>query len=91
MIENSSDRIERLQREIEAEQRKIKSCHHIFGKAEYDPDTKMVAYGSKIVGHGSDIYTEPEGYDEKEVPRWSRKCTICGFKEYTNKQKPVIS
>ena len=33
---------------------------------------------------------ESEGYKDKEFARWSRKCRICGYKQYTDKQTPAI-
>ena len=89
-MENSTEKIERLSREIEIENQKIKDCHHIFSDPIYDPEFRKVGYGYKHVGHGSDIWPEPEGYEDKEFARWSRKCRICGHKQYTDKQIPVI-
>lgn len=85
-----NDRIKELQREIELEKSKMTNCNHEFGKPYYNPDTKTEPYGFRQVAHGSDIWTEAEGYREVKVDRWSRKCKKCGFEEHTNKQKPII-
>ncbi len=85
----ASDRIKELQAQIEREQQTINNCHHIWGDTEYDPGTKSVPYGRVFRYMGSDSYYEPEGYTQEPVPRWSRTCTICGKKEYTDKEETV--
>jgi len=85
-----NDKVRQLQKEIEVEKRRIANCKHNFCKAYYNPDTKMEPYGFKQVAHGSDVWTEAEGYREVTVDRWTRKCEKCGFEEHTNKQKPII-
>ena len=89
-MENSTEKIERLYREIELENNKINDCKHVFADSIYDPEIERVGYGYKQVAHGSDVWPEPEGYENKEIARWSRKCKICGHKQYTKKQVPVI-
>ena len=85
-----NDKIERLQREIQDEQRKISNCKHDFSLPKYDPETKSVGYGSVQDGAGSDPHWSYEGYTKFEKPRWARKCKLCGNIEYTYKQEPII-
>jgi hypothetical protein len=86
-----NDKIRQLQKEIELEKYKISNCNHTFGKPYYNPDSEMVGYGSVQDGRGSDPHWSYAGYHEVEKPRWSRKCTSCGFEEHTFKQKPIIT
>jgi hypothetical protein len=80
-------RLKVLDSEIEFVQRR---CSHDFPKeAKYDPETEKVPYGIKYEGHGSDLYPVASGYTDKEVPRWSRTCKLCGKIEYTKKQEPT--
>lgn len=88
---DSNDKILELQKQIAAEQNKMANCHHVFGKTYSDPESVSEPYGSRLIGHGSDAWYEPEGYRVVSVPRWARKCTLCGKIEYTYKQKPIIS
>ena len=84
-----NDKIKELQREIEAEERRIGNCKHIYGKVYYDPETISVPYGYEMEAHGSDVWHVPSGYRDEEKCRWARKCTICGDVDYTYKQKAV--
>jgi len=86
-----NDKIERLQREIQDEQRKISNCKHDFSLPKYDPETKSVGYGSVQDGAGSDPHWSYAGYHDKQIDRWSHKCNKCGYVEYTYSQEPVIS
>jgi ribosomal protein L37AE/L43A len=85
-----NDRIRDLEKQLEEERKRIRNCKHIFAKPYYNPDTIMEGYGSKQVGAGSDPYWEFEGYRPVENPRWTRKCTICGFEQHTRIQKQII-
>jgi DNA integrity scanning protein DisA with diadenylate cyclase activity len=87
----SNDRIKQLQNEIESEKRKIQNCKHIFDKAFYNPETIKEPYGYEMKAQGSDVYYEPKGYKDVKKDRWTRKCTICGNEEHTDKQKPIIN
>jgi len=86
-----NDKIKKLREEIEREELKIKNCKHDFNEPFYNPETKLEPYGFKTVGHGSDVYTEEEGYREVKKDRWTRKCKICGYEQHTDNQEPVIS
>jgi hypothetical protein len=79
-----------LYAQIERERQKMINCDHNFGKAVYDPYTKMEPYGIKLEGHGSDVYSVPEGYSEVEKPRWKRVCTKCGYEQFTEKTETVV-
>ena len=85
-----NDRIRDLQREIEREQSNIDNCNHSWGKPYSNPETKREPYGYKLVGHGSDVSYESEGYRDVNVPRWTRDCTICGHSEHTHSTEAVI-
>jgi hypothetical protein len=85
-----NDRIKELQEEIEREKLRIKNCKHDWKDPIYDPDYRMEGYGSRMVPMGSDTYWEYAGYQRVEVPRWSRKCRICGEVEYTYERRTVI-
>ena len=87
---NPSEKIKQLQSEIESEKRKILNCKHSFGKPFYNPSKETVGYGSKTVAYGSDVYQDYEGYHEVDVPRWTKRCTICGHEEHTTKQKDIV-
>lgn len=86
-----NDKIRQLQEQIDVERSRIANCDHNFGKPYSNPETKQEGYGYRMVGHGSDVWGEYEGYRPVEVPRWTRKCSICGHEEHTYKQKPIIS
>lgn len=88
---NHRRRMERLLEEVRQEQQAMDNCSHgDWTEPIYDPETKRVPYGYKTVGHGSDVWTEPEGYRDETVNRWSRECKKCGKIEYTYTQEPVI-
>lgn len=73
---------------IEQEER---NCCHEWEASIYNPEIKYVPYGIKIIGYAGNMWSEPEGYREEKIPRWSRRCKKCGKVEYTYKKKPVIS
>ncbi|OQA45822.1 MAG: hypothetical protein BWY47_01932 [Bacteroidetes bacterium ADurb.Bin302] len=79
-------RLQILDSQIESAQR---NCTHTFPEAKYDPETEKVPYGIKYEGHGSDVWPVASGYTDKEVPRWSRTCKLCGKTEYTKEQAPT--
>lgn len=85
-----NDKVRQLQEQIAAEQSKMARCKHEFDGAYSNPETTREGYGSRLVGHGSDVWSEYEGYRDVTKPRWTRKCSICGFEEHTYKQKPII-
>jgi hypothetical protein len=85
-----NDVIKKLQEQIEAEKRKIANCKHDFNEAYYDPETIKEPYGMKMVGMGSDVWHEYEGYRDVKKDRWSRKCKLCGYMQHTYTKKPVI-
>ena len=86
-----NDNIKRLQEQIEAEKRKINNCQHNFDNSFFNPETTREPYGYRMVGRGSDVWGEPEGYRDVTKKRWTRKCKICGFEQHTYNQKPIIS
>lgn len=86
---NSVEKIQQLQEEIRLEEMKIRNCKHDFGNPYSDPEIKQEPTGYKLVGYGSDVYHEATGYYEKRIPRWSRKCKICGKLEHTYEQKAI--
>jgi hypothetical protein len=86
-----NDKIRQLQDEIEREKRKISNCRHNFGEAFFNPETVREPYGFRVTGRGSDMWSEPEGYNDVKKDRWTRVCKTCGKEEHTNKQKPVIT
>ena len=82
--------IRRLQDQIVAEKKKISNCIHDYNEPFFNPDTIREAYGYNMVGHGSDVWYEPQGYRDVKVDRWTRVCKICGNSQHTNKLEPVI-
>ena len=84
-----NEKIAKLQREIDLEREKMSSCSHEWGETFYDPEMKSEAYGSHIVATGSDVWSEPDGYAEKLIARWTRVCKKCGYEQHTDKTKPV--
>jgi len=85
-----NDKIKELQKQIEAEQRKIANCKHEWGEVFSNPEIVKEGYGSVQDGAGSDPHWSYEGYRDVEKPRWTRKCNLCGTEEHTCKQKPII-
>ncbi len=79
-------KLKQINSTIETNQR---NCKHDFSPTKYDPDSKHEPYGHVMVGRGSDVWYEPTGYKEVEIPRWSRTCKDCGRVEYTNKTRSV--
>lgn len=86
-----NSKIKELQDQIRLEEAKIQNCKHTFADPFYNPETVRESYGYKVVGQGSDVWTEPEGYHDVKKDRWTRICTICGHEQHTNKQEPIIS
>lgn len=86
-----NDKIRKLQEQIRVEQQKIANCQHVFGKPFSNPEIVKEPYGFKYVGHGSDVWPEPEGYRDVSKPRWTRVCTLCGKEEHTYTMKPIIT
>ncbi len=84
-------KIKQLQKEIKAEEEKIRMCQHEYGKGYYNPETIKEGYGMKTVAHGSDVWSEFEGYHDVEKPRWTRKCSKCGGEQHTYNQKPIVT
>lgn len=86
-------REDKLRKEYEERLAKLRSeqaaCNHEWGPVTYDPEIKSEPYGSRMVGQGSHVWFEPEGYHEVSYPRWSRTCTKCGKVEYTKEQVAV--
>ena len=82
-------RKEELERELASINRQIEACNHEYGETKYDPKTVKVPYGSKIVQHGSDVWSEPEGYRDEIKDRWSQTCKKCGHKRYTTQTIPT--
>jgi len=87
---NSTDKIRDLQKQIDAEKDKICNCKHNFCKPFYNPETVREGYGLHYVGCGSDPYLEYTGYHDVKKDRWTRKCSICGVEEHTDKMKPIV-
>ena len=83
---DSNERIEQLKREIDSEKRKMNSCNHNFNESIYDPETVKEGYGSIQDGGGSDPHWGYAGYRDVQKDRWSRKCSICGLKQYTERK-----
>ena len=85
-----NDKIKELQKQIRLEEERISNCDHVFGKSYSDPETTKEPYGYETVAQGSDIWSLPTGYRDVTKPRWSRKCSKCGYIEHTYKQKAII-
>ena len=85
-----SEKIRKLQKEIEAEKVKMSRCCHNFGKVFYNPEIVKEGYGVKQDGAGSDPHWTYEGYRDVEKPRWTRVCGLCGYEQHTYKQKNVV-
>jgi len=81
---------DQLKREIAQSEERIRNCKHDFTKAIYDPETIKEGYGSVQDGAGSDPHWSYAGYRDVQKDRWSRECKLCGKKEYTYKQEPII-
>ena len=86
-----TDKIKELQSEISRLEYKIKNCKHSdhWKETKFDPETVKEGYGSVQDGAGSDPHWSYVGYMDKEVPRWSRTCSECGYTEYTYERGPV--
>jgi len=85
-----AQKIEDLKRQIQAEEQKLRNCKHSFEDAIFDPEITREPSGYTLEVHGSDAYPVATGYKDVSKNRWSRECSICGKKEYTYNQKPVI-
>ena len=88
---NAKQKIEQLKKEVSQLEKQIANCHHEYAKAIYDPEQVRESYGYKIVGQGSDVWSEPEGYRDVTKERWSRECIHCGKKQYTYDQEPIVT
>lgn len=89
------DRKEAIKQEYEAKlaeiEREQRYCHHEWEEPVYNPEIKKVPYGIRITGHAGNMWSEPEGYLDESVPRWTRRCKKCGKLEHTYKQKTVVT
>lgn len=85
-----NDKIKQLQAQIALEQQKMAGCQHEFQKPCYDPETVREPYGYQMIAQGSDVYYEPQGYQDKKVDRWTRTCCHCGFQQHTKELQPII-
>lgn len=86
-----NENIKKLQEQIHIEQQKIARCSHSFGEPFYDPKAQRIPADHIMVGHGSDVYYESQGYKDVVKDRWSRVCKNCGLIEHTYTQEPVIT
>lgn len=91
-MKDDADRLQVLEAEAKALRTKVEAdqvkCNHPWNDHDkapviYDPITVTEGYGSKLVGKGSDVWSEYEGYRDVEKPRWKRTCPLCGKVEYT--------
>jgi hypothetical protein len=88
---NAREKIKQLQEAIKVQEEIIKNCKHKFDDPIYDPEEISVPDDHKgYECHGVDRWPIPS-YQKETKDRWSRECTICGHKEYTYSQKPIIS
>jgi len=87
---NPTEEKAKLLKELQEIETKISNCRHIFHDPIFDPETIMVGYGSVQDGAGSDPHWSFAGYEPKQRDRWSRECKVCGHKEYTYEQKPIV-
>jgi len=88
---NERKKIEQLKKDIAQLENIIANCKHNFTKPIYDAETVKEGYGSVQDGAGSDPHWSYAGYHDVQKDRWSRECEICGKKEYTYEQAPVIN
>lgn len=85
--------IEDLERKIKELKRQQALCKHNFGETCSDPETKREEYYTGgYTTKGVHIYYNT-AYREVKVPRFARKCNLCGKIQYTyemvNVAKPV--
>lgn len=87
---NAQQEIGKLRRQIESLQNEINNCNHSFKDPIYDPE-EITVQDDRLgyEEHGSDRWPRYSSHTEQK-PRWSRECRICGEKEYTYTQKPII-
>jgi hypothetical protein len=86
-----NDKIRDLQRQIEAEKRTIANCDHQWGGIFSNPETQREEYFTGQYETQGVHHWPITSYRDKVVPRWTRKCTLCGHEEHTYKQKPIIT
>ena len=86
---NKREEIENLQTRIRQLQAEISNCKHDWGVTKEDPEFNKEPCDYKLVGHGSDIWHEPQSYRDVRKDRWSRECKVCGKKEYTYSQEVI--
>ena len=86
-----NDRIKEVQKQIDIEKAKIANCKHDFSSPIFNPETVREPDGYTLIGHGSDVFYEPDGYHNVTKSRWTRQCKICGVEEHTYKQKSIIT
>ncbi len=85
-----NERIKQLLSQVAEEEERIARCSHEFNAPFYNPEIRNIPYGIKLVHQGSDVWSEPEGYKEKEIDRWTRVCKNCGFEQHTYKEKVIV-
>ena len=75
--------IEDLERNIKELKRQQAICKHSFGEPYSDPETKRVEYHTGgYTTQGTHINYNTT-YREVKVPRFARKCKLCGKIQHT--------
>ena len=80
---NNREKIEDLKKQISQLENQMSNCKHVWKEAKYDPEKIMVPDDREgYETHGSDRWPRLSFHEESKK-RWSRECSVCGFKEYT--------
>jgi hypothetical protein len=85
----AAERLIAAQKIIERANNEMSNCDHKWKETIFDPETIQESVFRGYEGHGSDPYPVFDYYP-KQKNRWSRECSKCGKKEYTDKQEAVI-
>jgi hypothetical protein len=85
-------KIKDLEQKLERANAKLKriqtACEHDWSEPVYDPIIHK-AYDVPTVKQGSDFW--PGGHvPEQRVPRWHRRCHICGLVQVTDKSEEHV-
>ena len=88
--EKLAQKVERITQEIERAKIEIASCRHEFGKPE--PTIKQIH--DFLLSHYAGTGYDPEPiylFIPKEESGWTRTCGKCGYSEYSNKTRPIVT
>jgi hypothetical protein len=88
--EKPAQKAKRLREELEDLEEQIEACEHDFADPVHATREVLQASYRGLEGHGSDPIPVYDYYHVTEWG-WERTCKKCGYTQYTNQTKPVVT